>query len=312
MAWQKQIGVDISLLDKVDPEQRDKQIFSFSLLTIMLIIIGLICTFSSMIYLMIIFHSWFISISAAIFFGLVAFNVYRMLVMTALDAYGTVLGEYMRNHEMHYFEHVDREEKFADHSDEKILEIVGVAKQKLRERPVFETGRKSMKVSEVLTMSIRVVILSILALTFATGIEIFMFRDKINDIIKVLSQLYTAQGDTWTIENILRPAPGDEFFIINSNSLLLVIDVLERGLGNWKILIDLFFLIVFLIPLALVFRSKEVKRDLYVKEMILNMVSITFYHYIHTQKYCHDLYKKFRDNPGIYRVQELQSDAELR
>lgn len=301
MNWQIQIGVDVSLLQKTDPVNRDKQIRVFSILSIMLIVVGLICTFSTMIYSMIIFHSWLIAIGSAIFFGMVSFNVYRMLVMTAMDAYGTVLGEYMRDHEKHYFEHVTKDENFQQFSEEKILELVAVSKQKLRERPLFDKGRKSMRFSEVITMSLRVIILSILAITFATGVEIFMFKDQINEILNALFQLYTAQGDAWSIENILKPAPGDEFFIINSNSLLLVIDVLNKGLGGWKIVLDLVFLVIFLMPLALVFRTKEVKRGDYIKELILHMVSTTFYHYIHTRKYCYDLKQKFKKQSGILK-----------
>lgn len=308
MHWQEQIGVDISLLQKTAPESRDKQIWVFSILTIMLIIVGLICTFSTMIYAMIIFHSWIIAIGSALFFGMVSFNVYRMLVMTAMDAYGTILGEYMRDHEKHYYEHVAKEEKFQNFNEEKILELVAVSKQKLRERPLFDKGRKSMRFSEIITMALRVIILSILAITFATGIEIFMFKDQINEILKSLIQIYTAQGDLWSVQNILTPEAGDEFFIINSNSLLLVIDALNRGLGGWKIILDLLFLIIFLIPLALVFRSKEVKRGDYIKEMILNMVSTTFYHYIHTKKYCCKLDEHFRKNSEIIKEVELEHD----
>jgi hypothetical protein len=309
MNWQREIGVDSNLLQKVDPSLRDRQIFVFSLLSIMLVIVGFICTFSTLIYTMIIFHSWIIAIGSAIFLGLVSFNVYRMLVMTAMDAYGTVLGEYMRDHEQHYFEHIQREQNFEELKEEEILDFVSVSKQKLRENNLFEKTKKGMKFSEVMTMSIRVIILSLLAITFATGIEIFIFRDKINEILNTLSQVYSSNGGNWVLENILMPAPNDEFFIINSNSLLLVIEVLNKGLGNWKILIDLMFLVVFLIPLALVFRSKEVRQGEYIKEMILNMVSITFYHYIHTQKHCQKIYSDFKTSVGIYRVSKREADS---
>ena len=308
MNWQREIGVDSNLLQKVDPLLRDRQIFVFSLLSIMLVVVGLICTFSTLIYTMIIFHSWIIAIGSAIFLGLVSFNVYRMLVMTAMDAYGTVLGEYMRDHEQHYFQHIQREQNFEKLKEEEILDLVSVSKQKLRETNLFEKTKKGMKFSEVMTMSLRVIILSLLAITFATGIEIFIFRDKINEILNILSQVYSSNGGNWVLENILTPAPDDEFFIINSNSLLLVIEVLNKGLGNWKILIDLMFLVVFLIPLALVFRSKEVRQGEYIKEMILNMISLTFYHYIQIQKHCQRIQSNFNNTIGIYRGNKLGTD----
>lgn len=74
-------------------------------------------------------------------------------------------------------------------------------------------------------------------------------------------------------------------------------------------MIDLMFLVVFLIPLALVFRSREVKQGEYIKEMILNMVSITFYHHIQTQKYCQKLYSDIKGSSGIYRGSKIGTDS---
>lgn len=307
MAWQLQLGIDIDLLKKTDAAVRDRQIRILSILSIMLILIGLLCTFSTIIYVLIIFHNWFIAIGSGFFMGLVSFNLYRLLVMTAMDGSGTVLGEYMSDHEKHILEHIDHDTDISGLSDTAILEKSAVAKQQLREKPLEEKIRSSTDVSVVLTMALRVVILSILALIFAGGIEIFIFKDPINTVLSQMKAIYASAGDTWMVEQVLTPAPDDEFYIIQSNSLLMVLEVLDRGLGAWKAVIDLLFLILFLIPLAIVFRSKEVYRGEYMKEFVLSSVTISFYHYMGTRKYCQKLNDLFSRPVGT--VDELKSSS---
>jgi hypothetical protein len=101
-----------------------------------------------------------------------------------------------------------------------------------------------------------------------------------------LLTLYSAKNETWIVENMLTPASGTDFYIVNTNSLLLSLDILGQGLGYWKLLIDLIFITIFLLPLVIVFKSKEIKQSEYVRELALSELTITLYHYIHAQKLC--------------------------
>jgi hypothetical protein len=295
MSWHLQIGVDRDLLKKVDPKQNERQTFILSSLSIMLVIISLICFFSSIVYTLIVFHNWWIAIGVGFFLALVVFNLYRLFVMTALDVSGTSLEEYYINHEKHYSEHHEIGCDMLNVSDEKIQEVVATSKEKLREKSQMDIGRKQLQFSDILTMTLRVVILSIIALVFATGIELFIFKNQINDVLEQLKNQYIIHGETWMVENILTPSPNDQFYIFNANSLLLAIDILERGLGYWKVVMDIIFLVIFLIPLALVFKSKEIKQSEYMRELALSEITITFYHYLHTQKLCQKIIQEVKN-----------------
>jgi len=295
MSWHLQIGVDRDLLKKVDPKQNERQTFILSSLSIMLVVVSLICFFSSIVYTLIVFHNWWIAIGVGFFLALVVFNLYRLFVMTALDVSGSSLEEYYIDHEKHYSEHHEIGSDMTNVSDEKIQEIIAISKEKLREKSQMDIGRKQLKFSDVLTMTLRVVILSIIALVFATGIELFIFKNQINDVLLQLKSQYIIHGETWMVVNILTPSPNDQFYIFNANSLLLAIDILERGLGYWKVVMDIIFLVIFLIPLALVFKSKEIKQSEYMRELALSEITITFYHYLHTQRLCQKIIQDLKN-----------------
>lgn len=295
MSWHLQIGVDRDLLKKVDPKLNERQTFILSSISIMLVIVSLICFFSSILYTLIVFHNWWIAIGVGFFLALVVFNLYRLFVMTALDVSGSTLEEFYVDHEKHYSEHHEIGRDMTNVSDEKIQEIVAISKEKLREKSQMDIGRKQLPFSHILTMTLRVVILSIIALVFATGIELFIFKNQINDVLEQLKNQYITHGETWMVENILTPGPNDQFYIFNANSLLLAIDILERGLGYWKVVMDIIFLVIFLIPLALVFKSKEIKQSEYMRELALSEITITFYHYLHTQKLCQKIIQEVKN-----------------
>ena len=134
MSWHKQIGVDADLLKKVDPKHNERQTFILSSLTLMLFVISIICFFSSLIFSLIIFHNWLVSLFVASFLAIVVFNLYRLFVMTAFDVSGSSLEPYYLDHEKHYLEHIELDEDFSDFSDEKINGIVNGAKDILREK----------------------------------------------------------------------------------------------------------------------------------------------------------------------------------
>ena len=76
MAWYSQIGFDEGIMKKVDPENKIRQMFIFSILVVMIIIVSFFVLVSSIIYLLVIFHNWFIAIGAGLFLSLVVFNIY--------------------------------------------------------------------------------------------------------------------------------------------------------------------------------------------------------------------------------------------
>lgn len=299
MGWHKYIGVDSNLLKKVDPKQTERQTYILSSLTLMLFVISGICFFSSMVFSLIIFNSWLIALCFGVFLAIVVFNLYRLIVMTALDVTETSLEHYYGAHEEHYKEHINLNDDFSKLSDEKINEIVNNAKNKLREKTEMAFPNGNPK-KHPLTMALRVFILSVIALVFCNGFELYLFQNQINKVLEELLLLYTSNNETWIIENMLTPTNGLRFNIIDTNSLLLALEILNLGLGYWKFLIDLIFIIIFLLPLIIVIKSKEIKKSEYVRELALSELTITFYHYLHTQKFCKEIIEKIKANEIVF------------
>lgn len=299
MSWHKYIGIDTDLLTKVDSKQSERQIFILSTLTLMLFVISIICFISGIVYALIIFQSWPIAIFIGLFLSVMVFNLYRLLVMTALDVSESSLEPYYLDHEKHYSEYVKLDEDYSKLTDEKIKEIVYVAKDKLREKTAFNPPNRDTK-RHPLTMSLRVLILTIIGLVFANGLELFLFNNQINEVLNDLLKLYTSNNDIWMVENMLNPGKGSSFSVLNTNSLLLALEILNKGLGNWKLLIDLIFILIFLLPLIIVVKSKEIKQSEYVQELALSELTITFYHYLHTQKLCKKIENEIKSSEIVF------------
>lgn len=299
MGWHKHIGVDTDLLKKVDPKHSERQTFILSNLTLMLFVITGICFISSVVFSLIIFHNWIIAIVAGVFLAFVVFNLYRLFVMTALDVSESSLEPYYLEHEKHYSEHIELDADFSEYSDEKINGIVNEAKNKLREKTQMNFPSSNSN-RHPLTMTLRITILSIIALVFCNGMELLIFKNQINEVLGDLLKLYAAKNEIWIVENMLTPASGADFYIVDTNSLLLSLDILGQGLGYWKLLIDLIFITIFLLPLVIVFKSKEIKQSEYVRELALSELTITFYHYIHAQKLCKKIVNEIKATEIVF------------
>ena len=299
MGWHKYIGVDSNLLKKVDPKHNERQTYILSSLTVMLFVIAFICFCSSIVFSLVIFHNWLVAILVATFLSVVVFNLYRLLVMTALDVSGSALEPYYLDHEKHYLEHFTFDDASNDLSDDQINGVVYTAKNTLREKTESDFPNITTK-KHPLTMTLRVLILSIIALVFCNGFEIFLFQNQINEVISDLLTLYNSKNEIWIIENMLTPVAGSKFNVVNTNSLLLALYILNTGLGNWKFLIDLIFIIIFLLPLIIVIKSKEIKQSEYVRELALSELTITFYHYMHTQKFCKEIIERIKSTEILF------------
>jgi hypothetical protein len=299
MSWHKYIGIDTDLLTKVDPKHSERQTFILSTLTVMLFVISIICFFSGIVYALIIFQSWPVAIFIGVFMSIMVFNLYRLLVMTALDVSESSLEPYYLDHEKHYSDYVKLDEDFSKLTDEKIKEIVYVAKDKLREKTALNPPNRDTK-RHPLTISLRVIILTVIGLVFANGLELFLFNNQINEVLNDLLILYTANNETWLVENMLNPGKNSTFSVLNTNSLLLALEILNKGLGKWKLLIDLIIILIFLMPLIIVLKSKEIKQSEYVQELALSELTITFYHYLHTQKLCKKIENEIKSSEIVF------------
>lgn len=287
MAWHLQLGFDEQIMQKVDANEAERQKFIFSILTIMLLIIGILVFFSSLVYMLVIFHNWALAVVTGIFIGIIVFNIYRFLIVSSVNASYSGLSEFQSNHDLAYSNYLSNDIDFTEISEEQIQHSVNTKKEELR--TVFELPGiiKSSKGSGFLTMFIRILFITIFAMIFATGIELFIFNGVINETLEeTRTLLMSEQPDSWTLKEMLTLKEGDTFILLNSNSLLLLLDILSTALGYWKLLFDLIILLIFLMPLILVFRSREILFGSYVRELALHEIAISHYHYLKTQKTC--------------------------
>ena len=312
MAWHLQIGFDEGIMKKVDKEDKIRQKFIFSMLVIMMIMVSLFVLISSIIYLLIIFHNWAVALGAGLFLSLVVFNIYRFLTITAINAEKSGIGEYHLNHEKQYQDFVDhlKIDEISKMPEESIRKIVNDRKDTLREK-FSEYYPNNYKISSsVLTMAVRVVFLSIIALVFSTGLELFIFKSQVNEVLDATANsLRQELPESWILKNMLTPQEGKEFTLFHCNSLLLIIDVLQAGLGYWKLLLDIIFLGIFLLPLILIFKSKEIQKGDYVRELALHEISISFYHYLKTQKFCKEIINQVTSEDLVERFKKTSKHA---
>jgi hypothetical protein len=288
MAWHLQIGIDEKIMQKIDANDKNRQIDIFSLISIMIIVVSIIGFFASMIYLVIIFQNWVIGCIGAIIISLIFFNCYRFLIITSLNAESTSLASYHSNHEKQYEDLINNDGSYlCSLSETETIKLVNDRKEFLRINYLNTNTSKYKINSSFYTLLIRVFFISVFALIFATGIELFIFKNQINDILYTTAiKLQNEVPDSWLLKNVLNTQLQKQFVLFNSNSLLLLTDVLNAGLTSWKTLLDFIFLTLFLLPLLLIHFSDEIKKGSYLRELALHEISISFYHFLKTQQYC--------------------------
>ena len=291
MAGMHNILIDERLFKKVDPEIRKKEIFVFSCLSAMVIILALLSGLSTFVYISIVFKNYLIGGFSAAFITLVMFNLIRLMIITSLNAYHTKLGSYHLDHTIIYDK--IKFDKKNEEEDIKIQEAVYDKKENLRNLSMTK-GNYKPDTAQRITFLFKVFSLSFLALIFATGIEILIFSAQLNESFADIRTVLANNPDSWVYSKALNPELGN-FLIINTHSILLAIDVLYSGLGWIKYLIDAIFILLFIIPIVIIYRSKKVYESSYIKELALHEISISYYHHLHTERYCEILHENIMD-----------------
>jgi len=287
MAWNLQLGYDERIMQKVDAKESDRQKFVFSILTIMLVVIGFLVFFSSLVYMLVIFHNWILAIFTGLFLAVIVFNIYRFLIVSSVNGSYSGLAEFLSNHERAYSEYINNEIDCSTILEEEIQHSVNTKKEELRaifSLPGIATNSRG---SGFATMFVRIFFIAVFAMIFATGIELYIFKEAINQTLAETKSLLMAEDpNSWMLNEMLKPIDGSSFIWLNCNSLLMLLNILSAALGYWKLVFDILILFIFLMPLILVFRSREILLGSYVRELALHEIAISHYHYLKTQKHC--------------------------
>jgi hypothetical protein len=186
----------------------------------------------------------------------------------------------------------------------KILEVVNRKKESLRN--ISKTkGSYNKNLEQRITFIIKLIILIFLALIFATGIELLIFSNQLNEAFEAIKLLYAEQPESWMLSRALNPNEGN-FYILNTNSILLAIDVLNFGLGWIKYLLDAAFIILFIIPLLISFKSNKIFDSNYVRELALHEVSVSYYSYLIKERAC----EKISESILSYNLKNMLPEPE--
>jgi hypothetical protein len=301
-------GTREEYFDKMDDDTRKRQYLVYNLLTLMFFVLVTISFIAGLIYGLIIFNSWIISIFVGLFLGFVAFIL--LLLMLFLNMISN--DKKLKDETMKLTDSLKKynTEDLSSLSDVNAIRIVQEQKMKLR-NGVWGTETNNFHFSDVIKTFIKVSLLLILSLVVANGLELFMFSSKINESLSIiknspklaeLNQIanlkatksehitYQESMAEWTLL-MLNENPNETFKLINSYSTLQIMEVLNNCIGTTKIVLDILFTLLFLTPLIILKKSKEYAGGAFLREVSLSDISVTYYFHLLSQKKCQEIKK---------------------
>lgn len=284
-------GMRKNLLHQVSIENAKRQIFIFNLLAVMLIVLSIFGAAAGLIYALVIFNNWIIAISCAVFIGLIFFLLLQLIHFLSLQTLYKEIKNQLSNMESIYEQY--KHQDLSAISDEEVLEIVTQYRMSMRKNNLI-VEPAGFNFSQLFISSLFISILLICSILVSSALQIWMYRHTLNNTfeeiknkqeILELAQTYKNQDHPsfleqkmeadWTLR-MLNPAKGQEFKFINCQSILMTFDILFTGLGKTKIIIDLLFSFMFLIPYLIIKRSKEISGGELLKEASIEAVSTSF------------------------------------
>lgn len=280
----KQIGIGPKIFDALTDEETVRQEKIYSRLVIFIIVTSFLVALSVFMFATIVFQSYLIALLSGLFLGVVLYNFQRIVIMASLTPQDEIL----------YLNWLDKKREFEEltdakvmefHSDTEIDDFLTDKKMAIRNATANFTQRKTGFFSQFMGKLIFVFILVLFGIIVANGLELFLFRGQINESIDQLLQSKEVVVDSWSKKHIFTSANGKEFLLINSNSLLVDIEFLTRGLGYWKYLMDFIVLIIFLFPIILLNKSAEFLKGPVMRELVVQELRITNNHYILSRRF---------------------------
>ncbi len=312
-------------LNKAEDAEKAEQFYSYNMLSLMFFILVALCAGAGLIYGLIIFQNWIFASICGILLGGVSFVLLLLVFFLNMTTRHAELYQKMTNMK-EVFNELENHD-FTGISDEKALQIAQQKKMELRERnQVTETPK--FHASNIITTTIKVTLVLILSCVIANAMEIFMFKNKINadiaeirnsEIIKKAASttndsLNYLQGNSilakWTLDVVTEKETT--FKMIDSYSILLTLETMDRALGNWKILLDFLFALLFLIPFVLVRKSKRYSGGVFLKEVALSDITTSLMFYILAQRKCQQVKQIIAQDYNYNSLVKLSQDVNKR
>ena len=301
-------GTREEYFDKMDDITRKRQYLVYNLLTLMFFVLVAMSFIAGFIYGLVIFNSWILSFFVGLFLAFVAFIL--LLLMLFLNMITS--DKKLKDEKMNLDDNLKKynSEDLSGLSDVNAIKIVHEHKMMLR-NGVSGIEINGFHFSNIFKDFIKISLLVILSLVVANGLELFMFSSKINESLSIiqnspklaeLKQLallrdqhsefksYQESMAEWTL-SMLNENPRETFKLINSYSILQIMEILQTCIGDFKIILDILFTLLFLTPLFIVKKSKEYAGGAFLKEVTLSDISTTFYFHLLAQKKCQEIKK---------------------
>jgi len=283
--------------DEVDPEIRTRQFRVYNLLALMLLVLVGLSFCAGLIYGLIIFNSWGHAITIGLFLAGISFILLLLVLFLNMTTNYRSLYEKMTYMESEFKPYYGQDLK--DLSDEMAHQMVQEKKNLLRETNLSPDPNQ-FHFSNIVTSSIKVILILILSIVVGNALELFMFRQRVNESLNRIEHAHQLspeyQNDStnviepelsslasWT-KSMVQEDPNDPFKLIHSRSFILSFDVLARSIGNWKITFDVLFALLFLTPILIVKKSKEYAGGTYLKEVALADISTSFLFFLLSQR----------------------------
>lgn len=284
-------GVRSEILINVSSEEANRQVFIFNILGFMLFLLSFSCAGAGLIYGLIIFNNWAVAIFTSVFLGFICFILLQLLLFLSMQTQYIKIKDQLSNMETLYdkYNGVD----FKGLSDEEAVEMVTNMKMALSKDSI-KSEPSPFHFSQIIVSALIISLVLLISFIVANGYEVLMFRGSINNSfneikhsehIQNLAKDYKVSKNTthleqkldavWTL-SMLKEQKGKEFKVVNCYSLLMTMDILSIGLGKTKILIDLLFAAIFLIPYLLVKKSEEFGSGAFLKEATIDGIGTSF------------------------------------
>ena len=292
------------LLDKVEEQARVGQYRAYNLLALMFYTLVLACFISGVVYGLVLFNDWLMAIGIGLLLGLISFVLLILVLFLNLTTNHQDLYNNMTNMSQIFKQYEGQD--FTHMSDEEALKRVHEQKMLLRETnhtPSFD----HFHVSGIFSSAIKVILILVISCVVANAFELLMFHKSLNNtlaqieaspMLHAAAELRDSTGNInslsaqqqekqvlaqWTLD-MLKEEPGKPFKLIHSQSILMAFEVLDLSIHKYKILMDVLFALLFLVPFVLVRKSHEYGGGELLKEAALMDISISFYAFLITQR----------------------------
>lgn len=290
-------GIREEYFAKVSEDEKRNQFFAYNVLAGMYFILVLFAFAAGLFYGLVIFQSWILSVVIGLFFAGISFILLLLVLFLNMTTQYEKLYEKMTDNSsvIDAYQHQD----LSGLSDEEAVRITQEYKMKLRDENK-EPEKTPFHFSNIFTSTIKVSLVLIISCIVANGLELFIFHQKLNESMEKIrnnNELKTMalkakdkslpviekQGDVtlaaWTMEMVTEN-PENPFILIDCHSILMVFDVLDASLGKYKVIFDLLFALLFIIPLILVKKSRKYGGGIFLKEVALSDISTSLMFYL--------------------------------